>query len=385
MKSYDKIIFLGYQPLSDAIVGKFYFRELMSIGIEVEYWDMTAVFFGVRSRNSPFISNFDRILVFHSYKEISKALKIIRSPEKVLLLSIMTFEVRIARLLFLLSWFKCDLAVYAKNSMPRYIDDGNIFIIKALKKLAKKRFYLNLMYRFGILKNYDLIFQAGSKGWRGIGQLDYQMVRKSNRVEVNSDDYDGLLKHHDIQVSQRNIAVFLDVCLPFHPDLKLFGYGQINPSYYYSKLNEYFDDIESMLGIKVVIAAHPKSVIKNDRKWFNGREIYQNETLQLIRSAVCVISHHSTSVSWAVLLERPIKFITMDMIEEVIPLVHHDTVQFSRELGCCCSYIDRGERDYSLFVDKAKFRSFKYEYFTSPLTESTPSEFIIQDLFKNGI
>jgi hypothetical protein len=74
-----------------------------------------------------------------------------------------------------------------------------------------------------------------------------------------------------------SFAVFLDINLPYHTDLKIVGWPTIEPHEYYASLNRFFDLLEERFGIKIVIAAHPKA--NYGREIFQGREIYCGMTL----------------------------------------------------------------------------------------------------------
>ena len=94
--------------------------------------------------------------------------------------------------------------------------------------------------------------------------------------------------------------------------MRVVGLRPIDPERYFSSLNVYFARLEAVLGIRVVIAAHPKANYQATR--FDGRTIIAGRTPELVRDADLVISHHSTSISYAVLAEKPIVFVyTSDM------------------------------------------------------------------------
>jgi hypothetical protein len=41
----NKVIYVGYTPLTEKIIDDFYIDNLSAKGIEVEYWDLSTIFF----------------------------------------------------------------------------------------------------------------------------------------------------------------------------------------------------------------------------------------------------------------------------------------------------------------------------------------------------
>ena len=60
----DKVIYIGYQPLTEKVVEDFYFNELIKNQIKVEYWDLTKIFFQIKLNDLIKSENIKKI---HSY------------------------------------------------------------------------------------------------------------------------------------------------------------------------------------------------------------------------------------------------------------------------------------------------------------------------------
>ena len=112
-----------------------------------------------------------------------------------------------------------------------------------------------------------------------------------------------------IDIIRNKYVVFLDVFLPYHPDTPLMNLPLIEyPDIYFSEMNSFFDLIEDKYNLEVVIAAHPSAnYIGNE---FNDRKIIENRTRELVRSSEFVLSHHSNSISYAILYNKDIVFST---------------------------------------------------------------------------
>jgi hypothetical protein len=133
---------------------------------------------------------------------------------------------------------------------------------------------------------------------------------------------------------KRKSAVFLDINLPYQSDLRLVSLPSVNPKEYYSELNSFFSKLEKKFNLEVVIAAHPKTSDKSTN--FYDRNVYRMKTAELVRDAEFVISHQSTSISYAVLNYKPILFIyTNEMVllydNSVVSEINHLAKYFGVE------------------------------------------------------
>jgi hypothetical protein len=136
------------------------------------------------------------------------------------------------------------------------------------------------------------------------------------RVPNHSFDYDIYLKLRNLfEVNKNPFAVFIDQNYVSHPDLKFLGFKPfLTEEKYFSSLERFFKNFEIKTGLNVVIAAHPRSNYGLYNKIFEDRLIYQGKTAELIRDSSYVLLHQSNSVSFAVLWNKKIIFLTTDEI-----------------------------------------------------------------------
>ena len=155
----------------------------------------------------------------------------------------------------------------------------------------------------------DLFLIAGT-----VAHNELKTHSPSNLISTISFDYQTYLS----ELSSPSPAVFdpgfilyLDEYTPFHPDWAHVG---IPPSCtadeLYPRLRRFFDELEYVTGKKIVIAAHPRSEYAANTPYFGGRPLFKGMTPALIRDCEFVLAHGSTSVSYAVLFQKPILFIT---------------------------------------------------------------------------
>ncbi len=385
---FNKVVYLRYFPLTNKIVKDFYMLEVLKNNIEVEYWDLTSIYF----RNFQITEDFsDSILVrkFFKYSDVEFAIKSDNNISKVLFISIMSFEGRVFKLHLILSKYNCKIGVFGRNMFPVPSYSFSFFSIMSKINIESVfNFLLTKIALFsikvGFMKNYYVVFIAGAYGWQGIGRINEKILDKVLKIKVNSDDYDDYLDSKElISVDINKHILFLDEYLPFHPDTVLFKIKNINPENYYPLLNRYFDRVEEQFGLPVVIAAHPKASLYKDNNFFNGRKVYFNQTAKLTQNSLFVICHDSTSINYPVSFGKKLHFITCVDIENSINSVHRNVIHISKYLGSNFQYIDDFHSKIDV-VDKLPFKNyneFKYCFQTSLETEFTPtSEIFIKFL-----
>lgn len=374
---FNKVIYIRYNPLTQKVYNDFYFNEIESIGLKVEYWDVSSLFFktipGVE--DSSFLT---KTIKFNTYKEIEDQLKSERSLDKCLFISIMSFDQLIIKLYKLLTKYNCNLGVFGRNVLP-FGANTNMSILDYLKKINIKRIsnfikfkLLQKYLKSGKIKKYDYVFLAGNYGWRGIGRINQTDINNSIKININSDDYDACTMLSNKIESMNKYILFLDEYLPLHPDTILLGIKTIKPNDYYPELNKYFDFVEKKYGLPVIIAAHPKALKYHDKNYFNGRQVLFNQTAALTKDALFVIAHDSTSVNYPIYFNKKIHFITSNNIMNDIAEVHWNTLNFAKYLGCNYQYFDNYSDVFNIVEELpiSNYEQFKLDFHTSPETEN---------------
>jgi len=373
-------------PLTVKIYTDFYMAEAEKVGVKVEYWDLTALFFGDNHgmEDSSYLINVKK---FITYNKLEVALKSQELLSKTLFISIMTFEGRICKLYKILTKYNCNLAVFGRNMFPVPPVKKSVFAILKRIKISTVLNYLEFrkllkLKKNGKIKNYDVIFMGGALGWQGIGRVGVDDIRNTQIVNVNSDDYDNfLLLKNDKDIISGDYILFLDEYLPLHPDTVLFNIKNVKEEDYYPELNNYFERVEKQFGLPVVIAAHPKANRYKTEDFFNGRKVFFNETAQLTRTAFFVLAHDSTSINYPIAFGKKLHFITSESIMKGIIGVHRNVLNFADYLGCNYQFMNNIDEKINL-VDGftvEKYENYKYNFQTSPETENKLSSKIFID------
>lgn len=197
--------------------------------------------------------------------------------------------------------------------------------------------YSNLFNKIKSIKNFsfyvqritlgnvaDRFFRMMSPRWFGIkpanlclvlGGADYApsgfVDAATKIVYAHSLDYDLLFKDSSKKICQLNDnAVFLDEYTPYHPDYVNAGVKPIKAEPYYEALNKFFDYFEKKTNLEVSIAAHPKSEYEKYGNPYEGRGVTKGKSLELVSKSRVVLAHMSTATNFAVLLKKPLIFLT---------------------------------------------------------------------------
>ena len=164
-------------------------------------------------------------------------------------------------------------------------------------------------------------------------------------------------------------AVFLDCAIPFHPDALMIGAVNPDAAPYQRAMMRLFERVELATGSRVIVAAHPKA--KYPPAFFGDREMVAGRTAELVLRSRLVISHYSTSTSYAVMARKPILFAYSNAMDTNRCGYSADHARaFSRELGAKCINVDARRYDVSISApDEERYRAFYYRYVTSPECE----------------
>jgi hypothetical protein len=380
-----KVIFICYQPLTEKFEKDFFIKDLESARLEVEYWDLTTVYFEKLRLQGQLQTGYIR--VFHSMAQFKTALK--ERREDSLFMVAMTYSRICLSLMRSLTRMNAFTGFFARGMQPFpflekprhlwYLDRIRaLWNVKKIASAAGNSLAL-VMKRLGLVKPYDILFTAGSEGFFTIGLGAVIDLKRAKIVEINTIDVDLSREVIDEPSPIREkFIVFLDDFLPHHPDFKIFGIETVGPERYYSGMNAYFSHLEAQRGIPVVIAAHPKSEYTQNP--FQGRTIIRNRTNLLIRHSELVIAHSSTAISYAVIFEKPLILVyESEMLriygKTTVPLI----VSFGRSLNAPVVDLENGPDPLPVDarVDKKAYEAYKYKFLTTPEAEHQRSSDLV--------
>jgi hypothetical protein len=379
-----KTIFICYLPINQRFIKDFYMDELSKNNFSVEYWDITNIYF-----SNKFEDKLDSKYVkkFYSYESFEVAIKQ-QNCENTIYFVHITYRGQVIKLYRILTKNNCRIAY-----MSRFVATSTKITalplaiwLSRIKTLLIKIFSVRELFRFisdklsVILKNnkyikpYDIVFSVSKYGISTVGRGWKIELKKSMIIPINSRDYDNFLCHrneNNTVITNKKYCVFLDQYYPFHPDFIVTKAKKIIPPDYYPRINTFFDNVQKNLDIDVIIAAHPTAEKYMEHNYFNNRRVLFNKTLDLISHAEFVIAHNSNAVSYAVLFNKPLVFITNDIMKNVMQGTHFSIISFAKELNCPLLNIDNYSMDilYHLSYDSSIYEKYKYNYLCTKGTE----------------
>lgn len=387
---FEKVVYVRYFPLTKAIYTDLYFEALLQNNIQVDYLDLTSMFFPDKLTADEF--GFGGTVKINSYKQLEDYLKG-QDNGNTLYISIMTFERRVFKLFRLFTKLDLKLGVFSRGVFPSGTEpDKKSKIARVIKTLSFGRiaeFAANkrtlLAKRMGFIKPYDYIFKAGKYGYFGLGigsETDYE---KAKIIEVNTVDYDKFLLHREQpSVKTDEYIVFLDQYLPYHPDASYLNIKTVEPEPYFKEVNDFFDRLEKQTGMKVVIAAHPKAKLYHKINPYNNREILFNKSNDLVKDATLVLTHASTAICFPICYRKKIVLLMSDYLNTIFP--QYIPIVNSIVTACDATIIMMDKHEEINFSDKINlhlYNDFSYKYLTSKESEASLSKDIFINFIKN--
>jgi hypothetical protein len=135
---------------------------------------------------------------------------------------------------------------------------------------------------------------------------------------------------------RRKYIVFIDEMMPNHPDHKIIGLNDnlIDKENYYYELKKYLKRLSEVNKLDIKFLAHPKSNLKELKVFFHDFDVILNKTYEMVSSAKLVLAHQSTAISFAIILRKPLIFLTTNSINKTF---YGERIKYlSKILSCKC-------------------------------------------------
>lgn len=365
-----KIVYIGIGTLTPILYENLCIDYFKENGIDVFYYDVTKLLFAI---DSPKIC-YEIVSIIKSYQELEDIILQNNNYEVLYNLQI-NYENRFYKLFRLLKKHDCLISKFAIGYGPNMVSKHKIIgYIKEPLRLIKRiwnRFLQSLIFKLELVHvRFNIVFTAGK-----IAKNTFEPV-SDKIVEINFIDYENFINNK--AKTSEEIISFLDCFMANHEDIGFANNSsQLNPNLYIELINKFFERVEEKFYKNVEIVAHPKSNYKLDT--FGGRKIIKNDTLKLVEKSLCVLSHHSTSVSYAVILNKPIIFFYTNEMEVLYKSGH---IQFMKTLadilGMPCINIEREKLKNIPKVDSILYERYKYNYLITENSENLTNKEIIK-------
>ena len=195
---------------------------------------------------------------------------------------------------------------------------------------------------------------------------------------------------------KEKFLVFLDEDGNYHSDFVRLGIKPfVTADKYFPVIDLGLSEIAKSLKLNIKIAAHPRSNY-NVKQIKYKHTIIENKTFELIKDADVVVAHMSTAIQWAVIMKKPIIFVTTNEIENSSYGITYakNIKRFTTELGKKVVNLNDVSKiinwkDY-LSIDKEKYKKYidnyvKFKGSPQKLVWDIVIKYIEKDLFLKKI
>ena len=368
--SCKKIIYLARTDIHPYIGKSIFLNKIKKSDWNFEVWDLSKFF-----KNTEMVSLSDKVIKVVDINSIRSLLE--QQDPNVVFIPLFTIELETYWVFRLLRKYRKISVRIDTGMIPSSIRNSSIdrwkdralsmrLDVFSIRRVVKRFLISILNLAYGTNDYiYDLVFISSQN-------LSNRYHDDSVFVKINSLDYDTYQEFNKNYIKHpKKYVVFLDENAPHHPDSKLFNQLTVNSDKYYKGLNTFFDFLQSKFNIEVVIAMHPTS--SNNLHKYNQRVFYGN-TEELVRGSEFVVSHSSTSISYAILHNKPIMTIFNNEVKEFGHRAnYHMICSFAKAVSANMYNVD----DYISFKDITlpvsnlnAYHDYKYTYLTSKETEN---------------
>lgn len=331
MAANKKVIFITNYPLESRDAKRLGFEIWVSQNYEIQVWDISRYYYKNLQNITMDLYKSKNIEIFKIKKifKIKSELKKVTKGDVVVvcgttnkLQSVSTFLI-----FYLISNSQAvfsnvlwgDLPLHNEQSLKSIASKINtLFSLKSLDIVKLMRVSYSIFWRefsslnFGKYKLRKIIgIKAFDFVW--LGTLPDRVPKifiseKTKFIYIHNLDFDKIIAVEEKNVRSKSSIVLLDSMGPLHTDYMAEDRLPSIGSELYSQLvRNILDKIENKFDTKVIIAAHPRTNFDICEKLYGNREVFFNQTAELIsQSNAVIIIDGSTSVGFAVYWKKPI-------------------------------------------------------------------------------
>ena len=257
--------------------------------------------------------------------------------------------------------------------IKKYKELKNYLNLKTILRVINNRLVSFLKRYFQKIKPPKYLIAGGIKS---LESPQASIISKSTKIIwTHSYDFDKYLDKEEQKLTKTNLqennfAVFIDAPSPLikHDALIPGISSPLTADIYFPSLCNFFDKIENNLNTNVVIASHPKSKHLDRPKYFGGRKVYENMTIDLIKESKLIINRNSTAINFAILYSKPIIFHTSNEILKH-HVMRHQINSMSKLFEKTPINIDKSENiDWhnELYINKELYKKYYNNYIKNP-------------------
>jgi hypothetical protein len=249
------------------------------------------------------------------------------------------------------------------TSIPMSSQSTYFKLLNNIKKFLKHHIHAHRL----IIKKFREFYLSAPNYFVAGGTKSIRKFSKSSTsiIKAHNYDYDYFLMDDSSKLEQVvDKVVFLDGDEAYHSDFINLGIKPyVTAERYYPTMDDGLSKIAEALNCELKIAAHPRS--DYDKKIIKySFPTLKDQTYELIKQSIVVVSHGSTCLQWAIFMRKPIILVTTDEMNKSI--FRHTTEAFAFALGKDVVNLNRIPKKYDwksqLFINEKKYQNYIETY-----------------------
>lgn len=324
----NNIVFLVFWPTTAIEEKKWHLSFLRQQGFTIEIYDLTYLLNSKAIVRHPIEGALqdDYIYKIKTYQELEYKIRQSASTSVFIdyLVGFSDIDLKTEKVFRILNQYNAKYAYISSGALPltsstlKSNNKTRLFLGKMEKALNPQKLWCFISRKLILLlTRHTSLYPLPHKIFSGDSDVLYNYclkhrIDRSYVVPIHSYDYDTYLYYmrgiNFKAPEEDNTCVFLDEAATHHSDFAILNIRPIEGESYYASMNRVFDKIEKETGLRVLIAAHPRSNYENMPDVFNGREIIKGRTIELVAKSSLTITHASTSINFPILYNKPIIF-----------------------------------------------------------------------------
>jgi hypothetical protein len=263
--------------------------------------------------------------------------------------------------------FSIDIIYYSiVNVLNKHASEKVFFQINSQKTPAKNLSITNnptMFLKRVLFKPSRVVNYFYNKYFIKIEPIVFETGRKSSakNFEIPSFQFSEVQKNHS-NLHQNNV-VFLDGNMIHHPDFKILPRERIeNGEHYRESIEKFLIRLGRTKSLSPKIALHPRTEVN---VFSNKIESRVYETLNLIKESEIVVAHYSTSIHYAIILNKNLLLTTTNELNQISYVGFLES--YSEELNIPIINIDEFDdfENIDSYMNKSEYRKYMDKYIIS--------------------
>ena len=359
MEKKNRIVLFVHSAFTKRDYDRYGVELLLNEGFNYEVWDFTKLLYPNIYFPYDYIK-FDCLIEIES-KAI--ALKLLNSLNEY---DIVLNNLRVNRhTLYVFKHITKNKILYGKSfigGIPSCIEEKKRNKIKNKLRLIsnpdnlKDYVFNKIIKKFHYIKPYDFIIVGGEKTKKT--KVNNLFANNTEVINAGAFDYNFFLKEREKKNNNNKYQyiAYIDTYFPYHPDFKRSGKDySFYANEWRAKLLYFFNWIEDISKLKIIIAAHPKSHYEKYKGYFESRKIIKGDTLEIIKNSEFCITTNSTATNFTIFFNKPVLFITTKIYENIFRGLDASPYVFANSFGTDPIFIDE-----KLDIDLKKYLHLNY-------------------------